>query len=580
MSHVWLNQGLQAAAARHPRPPEFKPSYGTAGFRATASLLDSTLFRCGVLAGLRAQQCAATVGLMVTASHNPEPDNGVKMVESNGEMLVPVWESHATAVANASTDQELIDALQKVIETESISQAGSATVVIGGDTRPHTHELMQAACEGVELTGARVLNIGTCTTPVLHYSVLLQNQSDLAPYEERLVKAFQALTEGCADPEIEIAVDCANGVGAVAPASLFTPVDKPDETASPGRQRFHMPGHGLRLRILNSPPSTPGHAGPTGLNDHCGSDHVQTQMAWPRGLDPAEAAEVACCASLDGDADRIIFYCSEQPSGATASNQAPQIIDGDYIAALVATFAHELIADLPTTDNISLGVIQTAYANGAATEALRARGVSTELALTGVKHLHEAAKAFDVGIYFEANGHGSVLFSPRLLQLLQRLEADVCGGGGGGISAEQKRAVQSLRAFEQIVNPAVGDAWSNLLLVAAILKRRRMLAADWRALYAPLATRLAVVRVADRAAVRTTAMDTRTTAPAGLQEAVDGAVAAVPHGRAFVRPSGTQDVVRVYAEAGSQAQADALALQVMKLVHGMADGVGDAPTAL
>ena len=30
---------------------------------------------------------------------------------------------------------------------------------------------------------------------------------------------------------------------------------------------------------------------------------------------------------------------------------------------------------------------------------------------TGVKHLHHKAIEFDVGIYFEANGHGTVVFS-------------------------------------------------------------------------------------------------------------------------------------------------------------------------
>ena len=30
---------------------------------------------------------------------------------------------------------------------------------------------------------------------------------------------------------------------------------------------------------------------------------------------------------------------------------------------------------------------------------------------TGVKHLHHRASCFDVGVYFEANGHGTVLFS-------------------------------------------------------------------------------------------------------------------------------------------------------------------------
>lgn len=35
------------------------------------------------------------VGLMVTASHNLEPDNGVKMVDPNGGMLSQDWEGHA-----------------------------------------------------------------------------------------------------------------------------------------------------------------------------------------------------------------------------------------------------------------------------------------------------------------------------------------------------------------------------------------------------------------------------------------------------------------------------------------------------
>ena len=67
--------------------------------------------------------------------------------------------------------------------------------------------------------------------------------------------------------------------------------------------------------------------------------------------------------------------------------------------------------------------MQTAYANGASTAYLRGKGVAVALALTGVKHLHEAAKSFDVGVYYEANGHGSVVFSPRLATLLAQCPA-------------------------------------------------------------------------------------------------------------------------------------------------------------
>ena len=40
---------------------------------------------------------------------------------------------------------------------------------------------------------------------------------------------------------------------------------------------------------------------------------------------------------------------------------------------------------------------------------------------TGVKYLHEAAHHFDVGIYFEANGHGTVLFGKTFLAKLQKV---------------------------------------------------------------------------------------------------------------------------------------------------------------
>ena len=40
-------------------------------------------------------------GLMVTASHNPEPDNGIKLVDTDGGMLHQSWEGFATRLANA-----------------------------------------------------------------------------------------------------------------------------------------------------------------------------------------------------------------------------------------------------------------------------------------------------------------------------------------------------------------------------------------------------------------------------------------------------------------------------------------------
>lgn len=42
-------------------------------------------------------------------------------------------------------------------------------------------------------------------------------------------------------------------------------------------------------------------------------------------------------------------------------------------------------------------------------------------AATGVKYLHEKAEHFDIGVYFEANGHGTVIFNENFLLKLEAL---------------------------------------------------------------------------------------------------------------------------------------------------------------
>lgn len=56
----------------HPKPAGLVLEYGTAGFRTNAKQLDHIMFRMGLLATLRSKKTKATIGVMVTASHNPE----------------------------------------------------------------------------------------------------------------------------------------------------------------------------------------------------------------------------------------------------------------------------------------------------------------------------------------------------------------------------------------------------------------------------------------------------------------------------------------------------------------------------
>jgi hypothetical protein len=89
------------------------------------------------------------------------------------------------------------------------------------------------------------------------------------------------------------------------------------------------------------------------------------------------------------------------------------LLDGDKIAALFAKLLQQELSTAGLTFAFTCAVVQTAYANGASTQFIRSLGMPIYMAKTGVKYLHHKAQEFDVGIYFEANGHGTVIFSER-----------------------------------------------------------------------------------------------------------------------------------------------------------------------
>ena len=95
-----------------------------------------------------------------------------------------------------------------------------------------------------------------------------------------------------------------------------------------------------------------------------------------------------------------------------------------------------------------------------------------------------------------------------------------------------------------------------MLLVEVVLTHKSYSGVEWNSLYTDLPNRLVKVAVNDRSAFKTEDAERRLVNPSGLQGRIDDLVGKFEGGRAFVRPSGTEDVVRVYAEAALRSQAD------------------------
>ena len=212
------------------------------------------------------------------------------------------------------------------------------------------------------------------------------------------------------------------------------------------------------------------------------------------------------------------------------------------------------------SEKLKIGVVQTAYANGASTEY-----ITTHLRLpvtctnTGVKYLHHAATKFDIGVYFEANGHGTVIFSDIAMKRINKFSPN---------TPAQASALETLRAMTQLINQTVGDALSDLLMVEVILAHKGWSPKEWDLTYTDLPNRLIRVEVADRNAFVAVDAERRLESPPGLQHRIDGLVGKYKNGRGFARASGTEDAVRVYAEAATRGEADELASKMAGVVKG------------
>lgn len=111
------------------------------------------------------------------------------------------------------------------------------------------------------------------------------------------------------------------------------------------------------MTAANTDITTPG-----ALNNSCGADYVKTLQKLPPSLaGKLEAGQRG--ASFDGDADRLMYYYLDE-------RKQFHMLDGDKIAALVAAFIVELVKNAGLHEEIKLGVVQTAYANGASTKYL------------------------------------------------------------------------------------------------------------------------------------------------------------------------------------------------------------------
>lgn len=441
-------------------------SYGTSGFRDKSEIIKNISYDIGRILAYIVKKNNTNYGIMITASHNMYLDNGVKIVNHEGEMINKDDEKIIESYVNSNFD---LESLPNLLE--------SKTIFIGRDTRNSGIDISLEIKNGIK-SYCNLINIkdfNMVTTPQHHYLVHKKSFNKLD-----YINKFYILNDLDLYTK-SLLIDCANGIGYLA-----------------------LKDFKIDLNLINTDINNY-----EKLNNNCGSDFVISENEFPSNF---INNKLGC--SLDGDADRFIFYFNDN---------GLKILDGDYIGALylLSILKHNELMNL----DCSIGYIHSPYTNSGLINWIKNlnKNVNIECTAPGVKNLHKKAIKYDIGIYFESNGHGTMLINTNLLKY------------------------HFLKIFNLINNQVIGDGISGIFCVIYCLVFLNINLKEWFNLFQKKDCLLYKKKVNDKNLFKTNKIGNKLIEPIDLQNDLD-IINKDNNCISFIRPSGTEDVIRIYIE--------------------------------
>ena len=435
--------------------------YGTSGFRYKSKTLINISNKIGKYLAYLASREDKYIGIIITASHNPACDNGVKIINSKGFLLLDDEEKECTDFIN----NKLYDPL--------ILENNIPKILIANDTRRSGPLIKRLIIGGIKSVSDNSIieDIGYLSTPQMHYELVSINQKIKMLYENYFFNHIQL--------NQNIIVDCSNGIGYKVLEDLYY-----ENTVNKKVDDYQL------------------------LNYKCGSDYICSNNCLPSFYD-SHFYNNKLYASLDGDADRCIFFYK---------NTDFNLLNGDAISALYCLF-------LQKYSDFKITFIHTSYTNHGLLDYLKSLNIKCVCVPTGIKHLQKESLNHDLSVYFESNGHGSIHYKEKILNDASR------------------KLINLLKTQNQYT----GDGVSHIYAVDYILTNLNINKEDWYNLYKNNESKLYKLVVEDKSKFKCDINETQLIEPKDIKEELDKLMKEYSC-YIFVRPSGTEDILRVYIE--------------------------------
>ena len=539
---------------------DFTFAYGTAGFRYKDSILDKVSFRAAIFTSLLSMsKNSLPHGIMITASHNPYQDNGIKISGDFGVMITPEEEDIAVEIANS---KNLKETLLSVIKKLNITQTRSI-IVLAHDTRRSSPKLANLMKQALDVLHCEYHFYDIVTTPCLQFlnliSILafekigIKNKMIFPPvqdYWDFLAKAYKDynsfFAEHFCEPnrvlknyDRELCIDCSCGIAAVVKDNI---------------QKIMESNTDLKISFINFDTSVI-----ENLNAGCGAENTQKMKEYPLNKNQNSIVKNL---SFDGDVDRVVYYKFDPK----VTKNIP-LIDGDRILVMYGTIINYFISLLSENlqnkfhELISIGLVITSYANGSVRNYIKEKlpKIHLEISKSGVKNAIRIANQYDLSSYFESNGHGTLHVQHNIQEKFDKLNSLV----------ENSKDSQVLELFQKFIglfNTTTGDAISSLLGVESVLKTFDWSVDDALNLYPELPAINTKVQIKDKSVFKCDERETNLVQPQEFQKQIDEWAKLYENGRVFVRASGTEDVVRIYCEADTMEHTEDLVKKTEELL--------------